>query len=157
MAKARNSTRWTEEGYNLFAHEGPEGLHVEKIARKLQLNKSAFYHYFGNMQSYMEALVQYHISLARSIATEIAGARNIDPDLLQLIVKHKLFFLVDSQLLVKSRPALGSRSLDEAGEIINKEQLVLWRNTQGLPDDTAVALGLPEHYPTFYLCQDRCQ
>lgn len=132
---------WIQSGYKLLGAEGVDGIKIERLARILNLNKSGFYHYFGNMQSYMEALVQYHTSMARRIATEIAGSRNIDPDLLQLIVKHKSFFLVESQLLVKNRSAMGYGNIDEAGQIINKELLALWRNTQGLPDDMSVAHG----------------
>lgn len=140
MSVSRIET-WIQSGYKLLGAEGVDGIKIERLARILNLNKSGFYHYFGNMQSYMEALVQYHISMAKPIATEIAGSRNIDPDLLQLIVKHKSFFLVESQLLVKSRPALSYSNIDEAGEIINKELLALWLNTQGLPDDMSIARG----------------
>ena len=140
MSASRIET-WIEQGYKLLGAEGFDGIKVERLARLLNLNKSGFYHYFGDRQSYLEALVQYHIGLARSIAVEISGLRNIDPDLLYLIVKHKLFFLVESQLLVKGRHALNCRNIDEAGDIINKELLALWGNTQGVPGDMSVAYG----------------
>lgn len=140
MSASRIET-WIQPGYELLGAEGIDRIKIERLARILKLNKSGFYHYFGNMRSYIEALLQYHISMAKRVATEIADTRNIDPDLLQLIVKHKSFFLVESQLLVKSRPAPGYTNINEAGKIINKELLALWKNTQGLPDDMSVAHG----------------
>ena len=60
MEKAKNSSVWTEVGYNLFAEEGIEGIQVERLARILQLNKSGFYHYFGDIDGYCEELINLH-------------------------------------------------------------------------------------------------
>jgi hypothetical protein len=37
---------WLDVGYKIFAHEGPEGIQVERLARILGVNKSGFYHFF---------------------------------------------------------------------------------------------------------------
>jgi len=133
---------WISTGYKLLGTEGMDRIKVEHMAKILVLNKSGFYHYFGNMESYLKCLLQYYVSLARNIASEIARCQNIDPDLLHLIVKRKAFFLVESQLLVKSRPAHIDEDLDEAGRIVNDELLPLWRKIRHLPEDTSAAIGL---------------
>jgi len=133
---------WISTGYKLLGTEGMDGIKVERIAKILALNKSGFYHYFGNMESYMKCLLQYHVSMARKISSEIARCQNIDPDLLRLVVKRKGFFLVESQLLVKSRPTHVDEDLDEAGRIVNDELLPLWRKMRHLPEDPSAAIGL---------------
>ena len=52
MEKHKNSSVWTEEGYRLFAKEGLDGIQVERLARILSLNKSGFYHYFGDLEGF---------------------------------------------------------------------------------------------------------
>jgi AcrR family transcriptional regulator len=132
---------WIKAGYKLFGKEGIEGIKVERLARALDLNKSGFYHYFGSMEIYLKSLHQHHVNMAKVIAKEIAGCENLDPDMLLLIIKHKSFFLVESQLLVKSKTPYFSPEFDEAGKIVNKELLPLWRKATQLPEDSTVALS----------------
>jgi len=132
---------WVKAGYKLFGKEGMEGIKVERLARNLQLNKSGFYHYFGSMKTYLKSLLQYHVGMSKSIAEEIEDCENFDPDLLNLIIKHKAFFLVESQLLLKSKPSYFGSEVDEASKIINKKLLPLWRKETQLPEDSVVALS----------------
>lgn len=132
---------WIKAGYRLLGKEGIEGIKVERLARILQLNKSGFYHYFGSMKVYLKNLLDYHVELAKLIAPEIAACENLDPDLLMLMIKHKGFFLVESQLLLKSKGGPFSTEADEASRIINTELLPLWRKDTQLPEDSAVALS----------------
>lgn len=132
---------WIKAGYKLLGKEGVDGVKVERLARILQLNKSGFYHYFGSMKIYLKNLLEYHVEMAKVIAPEIATCENLDPDLLLLMIKHKGFFLVESQLLLKSKPAYFGADADESGKIINKELLPLWRKDTQLPADSAVALS----------------
>jgi AcrR family transcriptional regulator len=132
---------WIRAGYELLGAEGMDGIKVERLAKILNLNKSGFYHYFGTMESYLKRLLHHHVNLAKTIASELSNCQNIDPALLLLIVKHKAFFLVESQLLVKSRPARCTEDVDEAGRIVNKELLPLWRKTSDIPEDSSAALG----------------
>ena len=137
---AQKIETWTKTGYELLGQEGVEGIKIERLARILHLNKSGFYYYFGTMECYCKSLIQYHVRQARIVAMEIGGCDNIDPDLLLLIVKHKTFFLVESQLLVKGR-LHGGDDPDEAGRIINAELLLLWRKTRALQEDPAIFLA----------------
>jgi AcrR family transcriptional regulator len=60
MEKVKNSLLWTEEGYNIFAKEGLDAIQVERLARILHLNKSGFYHYFGDLEGYCVELIKMH-------------------------------------------------------------------------------------------------
>lgn len=139
MAASKIET-WIKAGYKILGAEGVDGIKIERLARILKLNKSGFYYYFGTMESFLNSLLQYHIRHAQTIATEIGNCNNIDPDLLHLIVKHKGFFLVESQLLAKGKASHIKCDVDEAGLIINKALLQLWQNTGELPGNPTVLL-----------------
>lgn len=131
MGKARNSTLWTEEGYNLFAHEGSEGLHIEKIARKLQLNKSAFYHYFGDLDGFCMELIQMHHNKADLFLQEIRSLQSIDPEYLLLLVKHTPTVMFQVQTTRNQKNYLfydASRSVDRK---VNLAVGGLWRKFLG--------------------------
>ena len=139
MAASKIET-WIKAGYKILGAEGVDGIKIERLAKTLKLNKSGFYYYFGTMEFYLKSVLQYHLECAHSIGTEIADCKNIDPDLLNLIVKYKTFFLVESQLLGKCKLPHVRHDVDEAGQIINKAFLQLWQNTEGLSGDPAVML-----------------
>lgn len=81
--------KWIEAGYTLFAQEGPEGLQVERLARILTLNKSGFYHYFGETESYFRQLVNYHYRMVDHFLSDVADCQNIDPEYLNVLLKYK--------------------------------------------------------------------
>ena len=148
---------WVKAGYKLLGKEGIEGIKVERLARILQLNKSGFYHYFGSMDSYVKGLHQYHVNMAKAIAKEIAVCESLDPDVLQLMLKHKSFFLVESQLLVKSKTTnYFSSEFDEAGKIVNRELLPLWRKATQLPENSEVALSYLNIILHFFYARINC-
>jgi AcrR family transcriptional regulator len=140
MSKTKTE-EWIKAGYELFSNEGIESLKVERLARSLELNKSGFYHYFGSMNTYLKYLMEYHINKAKDLTEEIAGCQNIDPDLLHLIIRHKSFFLIESQLLVKCRPAQFGEDIGigKAASIVTLKLLPLWRKFTLLPDDSSTA------------------
>ncbi len=132
---------WIKIGYELLGVEGMEGIKVERLAKILALNKSGFYYYFGTMESYIKNLLQYHVQLAEKVSNEIAYCQRMDPDLLVLVVKHKAFFLVESQLHVKGKLMHLQEDFNEAGNILNKVLLSLWHKTGDVPTDATVALA----------------
>ena len=99
MEKAKNLSVWTEVGYNLFAEEGLDGIQVERLARILQLNKSGFYHYFGDLDGYCEELIKVHKRKTDLYLEDVATVKSIDPDFLMLLVKYKVPVMFQLQLL----------------------------------------------------------
>lgn len=140
MSKLKIDT-WIKAGYELYGREGIEGVRVERIARDLQLNKSGFYHYFGSMTNFIKSLLHHHAATAKNIALEIGMCESLDPDLLLLMIRQKEFFLMESQLLLRSKPSDHTLKIDEASKVVNKELLPLWRRATRLPDDSVVALS----------------
>jgi len=118
---------WVKAGYQLLARGEMDGINVERLARVLKANKSGFYYYFGNREEYYKSLVRYHIERAQIVAAQIQQCNTIDPDVLHVIVKEKIFFLVEAQLLVKGKPLKTKVDTSEAGRIITDELVALWR------------------------------
>jgi AcrR family transcriptional regulator len=60
MPKPATYRVWIENGYALFAQDGLDGIQVERLAKMVSLNKSGFYHYFGDRESFLEELMKHH-------------------------------------------------------------------------------------------------
>jgi len=133
--------KWIKAGYALLATNEIDGINIERLARALNANKSGFYHYFGTREEYFKNLVRYHIQRAQIVAAEIQQCDTIDPDLLMMIVKEKIFFLVEAQLLVKGKPLKAKIDTTEAGRIITDGVVALWRKQNESFTDVESALA----------------
>ncbi|SHH18967.1 transcriptional regulator, TetR family [Chryseolinea serpens] len=98
MEKLRNLSLWTEEGYHLFAREGLEGLQIERLARILQLNKSGFYHYFGDLEGYCMELTKLHHQKVKIFLEDARQLKTLDPDYLLLLIEHTTTVMFQVQL-----------------------------------------------------------
>lgn len=90
---------WIETGYSLFAVDGLEGIQVERLARTLDLNKSGFYHYFGDRESYLEALMKKHLKLSESLAQDFNQVQHFDPQFMEVLIKYTTPVMVHNQLV----------------------------------------------------------
>jgi AcrR family transcriptional regulator len=96
---------WIEAGYQVFAYEGPQGLKIEQLARKVGKSKSSFYHYFADLEVFTDQLLRVHLDRARIIAGKEAQAGNLD-ELIAVMVAHKQDLLFNRQLRVhRAHPA----------------------------------------------------
>lgn len=96
MTDAAN--KWIEAGYELFAYEGPDGVQIEKLARKVGLNKSGFYHHFGDREIYFCEIIKHHYLVTEKFREELKKAEKFDPDALNLLIKYRISSLVQAQL-----------------------------------------------------------
>ena len=133
--------KWVKAGYQLLATDEIDGINIERLARTVNANKSGFYHYFGTKEEYFKNLVSHHIQRAQMVAAQIQHCDTVDPDLLRVIVKEKIFFLVEAQLLVKGKPLKTKVDTNEAGRIIADEVVALWRKHNDPLTDMKSALA----------------
>lgn len=89
MKGTNSSAAWIDAGYDLFAREGYEGLQVERLARIVGLNKSGFYHFFGDMEGFCGELLALHRKIADNYEEELKEVKTIEPDYLNLLVRYK--------------------------------------------------------------------
>ena len=53
---------WINLGYRLFSEQGIKGIVVEKMAKKLKVNKSSFYWHFKTKKDFVTEIVSYWVS-----------------------------------------------------------------------------------------------
>lgn len=104
---------WIEKGYEVFAIHGPTGVKVEALAKTLDISKSSFYHHFADMEVFTSHLLEYHLERCKIIAVKETNAKNIDPELIDVLVKFKIDLLFNRQLRF-------SRNNTEFGAVIAK-------------------------------------
>jgi len=140
MEKAKNSSIWTEAGYNLFAEEGIEGIQVERLARILNLNKSGFYHYFGDIKGYCGELIKLHKIKADVYLADVAKVKTIDPEYLMVLVQHKIPCMFHLQLIRSTDNSLFYKTAEQIDQ--REDELVgqLWSEYLGIDDHPALAI-----------------
>lgn len=99
MSDRTTRQEWIETGYVHFATEGLDRVNVERLAKSLRLSKSGFYHYFGDQESYLETLMEHHITMGRRLAADLLNVRTIDPEFINLLIRYRLPVLAHNQLV----------------------------------------------------------
>jgi len=51
---------WLEYGYKHFALHGPKNLSINKISQEIGSSRASFYHYFGDIDLFVEELLAMH-------------------------------------------------------------------------------------------------
>lgn len=126
MYKSGRYCSWIEAGYDLFSREGQDGIQVERLARVLSLNKSGFYHYFGDRETYFEHLMRQHLKACESFTKEAAELTTFDPGFVQLMVNHKPLVLFNLQLVRGRHEVLFAQTYDQLYARIERVVLPLW-------------------------------
>ncbi len=130
MTESKNS--WIQVGYETFAISGESGLKIEKIAKAVGVSKSSFYHYFADMEIFIEALLQHHLEKSKVLAEKERKANNIDPELIAILVTHKTDLLFNRQLRFNQQIESYKEILDKSNQIIGNEFIVLWAKDMAL-------------------------
>ena len=137
-----SSKKWIEAGYELFAKDGPEGINVERLAKILDLNKSGFYHYFGDREIFLYELRDYHHQEMNNFYNEISFLRCFVPDYLNLLIKYQTSFFVQMQLRRHENLPIFKDAFDVVKEKTEKKCLRLWATYINLPVNDPAALKL---------------
>jgi AcrR family transcriptional regulator len=137
-----SSMKWIKAGYELLAKEGPDGIKVEKLARQLGLNKSGFYHYFGDREMYFHQLNEFHLQLIKKFHNEISNLRHFDPDYLKLLLKYKTSLLVQSQLRRHENITVFKDTFNKVVNSTERKSLRLWAAYLKLSENDPAALKL---------------
>lgn len=140
MSRAKNFSIWTEAGYELFAAEGPDGIQIERLARILKLNKSSFYHYFGYLERYIKELVALHRQKADIYLIELKQISSIDPNYLELLVKHKTAIMFQVHLIRIKHNALFQSIATHIDQQVDKVLSQMWGDYLGLREYPQLAI-----------------
>lgn len=133
------ATAWIKTGYALFAAEGLEGVRIERIAKELKLNKSGFYHYFGDRESFLEELAKHHIDLAHQLAGAFQNIKQIDPDLINLMVATREPILAHMQMMRNNHHPVLNACYLQANDMTIAELLPRFAEYIGITQDLEFA------------------
>lgn len=139
MRKAEAFYKWLETGYQLFGQEGPEGLQVERMARMLGLNKSGFYHYFGDLDTFIDDLLQMHRTNVKELTEKFRQGRSFDPDFYNVLLSNKPTVLCHMQLVRFRHEKRYPTVYQELNALIDPQIVRLFAPHVGLDDQPALA------------------
>jgi AcrR family transcriptional regulator len=140
MKRENSLQSWIEAGYEIFAAEGPQGIQAERLARITGLNKSGYYHYFGDRESYLEHLMNHHLKIAEQFAYDMSQMKSFDPDFFYVILKYPNAILVHQQLVRNRHIEFLNKVYNQVNEFVDKTILPQWAHFIGLPHDHEFAL-----------------
>ena len=143
---------WIEAGYDFFAREGPRGLKVEQLARRVGKSKSSFYHLFADLEIFQQRLLSYHGERAKDVAVRAARCESMVPDMLNLLLEIKPDLLFNRQLRVHRDHPDFQRCFESANALVEEAFMGIWAESFGLGDKPHVARNIMKMTTeTFYL------
>ncbi|MGB0522968.1 MAG: TetR/AcrR family transcriptional regulator [Flammeovirgaceae bacterium] len=143
---------WIAVGYQLFATEGPRGLKVEVIARKVEKSKSSFYHHFADLEVFTSFLLNEHLERAKIIAYRESQCERVIPDLIDLLLDVKLDLFFNRQLRVNRNHRAYEDCLAKSNRLFESAMLDLWASELELENKMTLANDLFKYaIENFYL------
>lgn len=92
---------WLEKGYEHFALCGPENLSVNKISKEIGSSRASFYHYFGDVDVFIEELLDMHWQNGEDFnSAGIESCKRLFPDLYNLLEKIPIPLQFSRQLFL---------------------------------------------------------
>jgi AcrR family transcriptional regulator len=135
MTKSPTLQHWITTGYTLFALEGLEGIQVERIARTVNLNKSGFYHYFGDRENFLKQLTGHHLSIAATLAREMSAIEKFDPEFFHILLRHTEPVLFHMQLVRNRQHEMLSECYAHVNDVVETALVPSWAAFIGTPDN----------------------
>jgi AcrR family transcriptional regulator len=117
---------WIKTGYEIFALSGQSGLKIEPLAKKVGKSKSSFYHYFADLELYIDNLLKHHIDQSYIIADKEQSANNIDPELINILTEHRVDLLFNRQLRINQNIKSFSDTLNQSNKIVGDAFVKVW-------------------------------
>lgn len=121
-----NKEIWIKTGYEIFALSGKSGLKIEPLAKAVGKSKSSFYHYFADLELYIDNLLKHHIDQSYIIADKENCANNIDPELINILVEHRVDLLFNRQLRINQNIKSFSDTLIQSNKIVGDAFIKVW-------------------------------
>lgn len=123
---------WIKTGYEIFTIRGHNGLKIEPLAKMVGKSKSSFYHHFADLEFFIECLLKHHIQQSYVIANKELQAKNIDPDLINILVEHRTDLLFNRQLRINQNIKTFSDTLIQSNKIVGDTFVKVWVRDLGL-------------------------
>jgi len=91
LKKNTGRKKWLETGYRHFAEYGPENLSINKISKELGSSRASFYHFFGDIDVFIDELLAMHWKIALDFNRQgKAECKQLFPDLYNILAGHPI-------------------------------------------------------------------
>ncbi len=117
---------WVRTGYDICSFEGIDRLKVEYVAKKVGVSKSSFYHHFGDIAGFLDALIEYHYERCVLLASKEKECTKIHPDLIVILLEHKVDLLFHRQLRVNRDNREIQEALSKSQQLLGNYAVMLW-------------------------------
>ncbi|TMM53609.1 TetR/AcrR family transcriptional regulator [Maribacter algarum] len=135
---------WIQKGYEIYALNGLESLKVEQLAKAVEVSKSSFYHYFADLECFLENLFDHHFKRFSVLSKKEANCKSIHPELLDVLIEHKIDLLFHRQLRINRNDKGTEAALLRSSQILGNYGVMLWAKDINLKLTTNQLKGLFE-------------
>lgn len=125
---------WIELGYKLFSEMGKECLNVEFLSREIGKSKSSFYHYFGDLEIYIDELLEYHLQKVKANAEEIKNSKTLYPGVYNIYLEKKVDTFFHKNLRVHRDEEKFQPYIKQAADITENAMLDAWQTALNLDE-----------------------
>lgn len=139
MSRVTARNTWIETGYEQFAAEGLDGIQVERLARITRLNKSGYYHYFGDRDIFLEQLLRHHEKLALRLIDDYKSIEDFESGFPGITLKFKNAILFHMQLVRYRQVDIFYKIYHRINLIVDKEIVRTFSKFVGLEDNPDLA------------------
>ena len=151
-----NNMKWIKAGTKLFAEHGNNGLKVELIAREVGISKSSFYHYFADMEIFVDRMLDHHINQYKIIAEKESQCKRLDPEIFRILIEFKNDLLFNRQLRVNRNDSRFAICLEKVNSIVGPTFMQVWKSDLNLTLPSSLLEKLfPFVREAFYLRIDK--
>lgn len=134
--KEDNKSKWLLAGYELFGEIGPEALNVEKLSNIVGLNRSSFYHYFGDIEIFESRLLEYHISRYENFYEIIKDYEKFELLFSDEVMQHKTELAFQRQLMINEAITRYKECSTKARQHTEEKTYELWTKFSKVDKDS---------------------
>lgn len=117
---------WIQVGYETAALKGLQAIKIESLAKKVGISKSSFYHHFADLELFTEYLLKHHIGQSYLMAEKERQAKNIFPELIEVLLEHKIDLLFNRQLRINRNHLAFEAVLAKSNAIVGNSFVMVW-------------------------------
>lgn len=121
-----NRQKWIKSGYNLFGEIGAEALNIEKLSTLVGLNRSSFYHYFGDLETYEAALLNFHVEKYEIFWHVIKDYERFEQLFDDEVFEHKDALAFQRQLMINESVERYKKCSNDARKHTEQKTFELW-------------------------------
>lgn len=127
MSSTDKKKVWVDTGYRLFSTMGKKCLSVELLSRETGKSKSSFYHYFGDMDTFMDTLLDNHVERMKKNASDIRNAKQLLPDVMNIYLDRSVDSFFHKQLRIHRENPAFLNCINTVKEFTQNSMISKWK------------------------------